>query len=128
MQSFPKLIASAKIKTAGHPVRIQLVADKTNLKADGKDLSFITVKIVDKQGNLVPNANNLIEFKITGNAKIAGTDNGYQADTISLQSNKRNCWKGFALAIVQASEKKGNITLTAISRGLSPASIILRNN
>ena len=127
-KKYGKIVLTKEIKTAGQPVRIQLVADKTNLKADGKDLSFITVKIVDKQGNLVPNANNLIEFKITGNAKIAGTDNGYQADTISLQSNKRNCWKGFALAIVQASEKKGNITLTAISRGLSPASIILRNN
>ena len=123
-----KIVLSKEIKTAGQPARIQLVADKTNLSANGKDLSFITVRILDKQGNLVPNADHLIHFKITGNAKIAGTDNGYQADTISLQSNKRNCWKGFALAIVQASEKKGNITLTAISPGLLPASIILRNN
>ena len=123
-----KIVLSKEIKTAGQPSRIQLIADKTNLNANGKDLSFITVRILDRQGNLVPNADHLIEFKITGNAKIAGTDNGYQADTISLQSNKRNCWKGFALAIVQASEKKGNITLTAISTGLLPASIILRNN
>jgi len=98
------------------------------LKAGINDLSFITVKILDKQGNLVPNADNLIEFKIIGNGNLAATDNGYQADTVSLQSNKRNAWKGLALAIIQSNEKKGNITLTAISPGLQPASIILRNN
>jgi beta-galactosidase len=123
-----KIVLTKEIKTAGAPARIQLIADKTNLKAGNYDLSFVTVKILDKQGNLVPNANNLIEFKITGNGKLIGTDNGYQADTVSLQSKKRNCWKGLALAIVQSNEKKGNITLTAISQGLPLASIILRNN
>ena len=123
-----KIVLTKEIKTAGQPARIQLVADKTNLKAGGKDLSFITVKIVDSQGNLVPNANNLIEFKIAGNGKIAGIDNGYQADTVSLQSTQRNCWKGVALVIVQSSEKKGNITLTGISAGITSTSIILRNN
>ena len=123
-----KIVLTKEIKTAGAPARIQLIADKTNLKAGTNDLSFITVKVLDKQGNLVPDANNLIKFKIAGNGKIAGTDNGYQADTISLQSNKRNVWKGLALSIIQSTEKKGNITLTATSPGLQPASIILRNN
>ncbi len=123
-----KAVLTKEVRTAGKPARIQLVADKKNLKADGKDLSFITVRIVDKQGNLVPDADNLIEFKITGNGRIAGTDNGYQADTVSLQNTQRNCWKGVALAIVQSSEKKGNITLTGTSPGLPSMSIILRNN
>ena len=123
-----KVVLTKQIKTAGRPSRIQLVADKTNLKADGNDLSFITIKILDNQGNLVSDASNLIDFKITGNGNIAGTDNGYQADTLSLKRNKRNCWKGLALVIIQSSEKKGNITLTATSTGLQSASIILRNN
>jgi beta-galactosidase len=123
-----KTVLTKEIRTADDAVRIELVADKTNLKANSRDLSFITVKILDRNGNLVPNANNKIEFKITGNGKVAGTDNGYQADTVSLQSNKRNCWKGLALVIIQSTEKKGNITLTAASPGLLPASIILRNN
>ena len=123
-----KIILTKEIKTAGEAARIELAADKTNLKADGKDLSFVAVSILDKKGNLVPDADNLIEFSITSNGKIAGTDNGYQADTVSLKSNKRKCWKGLALAIVQSTKKKGNITLTATSRGIPPASIILRNN
>jgi beta-galactosidase len=62
-----KIVLTKEIKTAGAPAGIQLVADKTNLKAGFNDLSFITVKILDKQGNLVPDADNLIEFKIIGN-------------------------------------------------------------
>jgi len=123
-----KIILTKEIKTAGEAARIELAAEKTNLKADGKDLSFVAVRVLDKKGNLVPDADNLIEFSITSNGKIAGTDNGYQADTVSLKSNKRKCWKGLALAIVQSTKKKGNITLTATSRGIPPASIILRNN
>jgi beta-galactosidase len=123
-----KIVLIKEIKTASTPTRIQLIADKTNLKAGVNDLSFITVKILDRQGNLVPNADKLIEFKISGNGNIVGADNGYQADTVSLKSNKRNTWKGLALAIIQSDEKKGNITLTAICPGLQPASIILRNN
>ena len=123
-----KVVLIKEIKTPGEPHHIGLTADKTNLKADGNDLSFITVRILDKNGNLVPDADNLIEFSVAGNGILAGTDNGYQADTISLKSNKRKCWKGMALAIIQSSEKKGNITLTAKSPGLSLAILTLRNN
>jgi beta-galactosidase len=123
-----KIVLIKEIRTAALPARIQLTADKIDLTANGTDLSFVTVKILDRYGNLIPDADHLIEFKINGNGKIAGTDNGYQADTISLKSNKRKCWKGMALAIIQSSENKGNITLTASGAGLSPASIILRNN
>ncbi len=121
-----KIILAKEIKTAGKPARIELTADRKNIKADGKDLSFITARVLDKDGNLVPDANNLITFSITGNAAIAGTDNGYQADTLSLTSPKRQAWKGMALAILKATSKKGNSTLTATATGLPPASIALK--
>ena len=123
-----KIVLTKEIRTAGEAARIELVADKTILKADGKDLSFVTVRILDKKGNLVPGAHNLIEFSITGNGKIAGTDNGYQADIVSLKSPNRKCWKGLALAIIQSTEKKGNITLMATSPGISSASVTIRTN
>ena len=100
-----KIILTKEIRTAGEAARIELIADKSNLKADGKDLSFITVRILDKKGNVVPGAENLVEFSVTGEGIIAGTDNGYQADTTSLKSNKRKCWKGKGLAIIQSTEK-----------------------
>jgi beta-galactosidase len=102
--------------------------DKTNLRSGEKDLSFVTARILDKKGNLVPYADNLINFLVTGNGTIVGTDNGYQADTVSLKSHERKCWKGMSLAIIQSTEKKGNITLTATSPGISSATITIRNN
>jgi beta-galactosidase len=121
-----KTVLVRAIKTAGKPARIELTADRKLIRADGRDLSFITVRIVDKNGNPVPDADNLVEFSILGNAIIAATDNGYQADTLSLTSHKRRVWKGMALAIVKASSKKGNSTLTASSPGLPPATIALK--
>lgn len=121
-----KVVLTKEISTAGAPARIELVADRKVIRADGKDLSFITVRIVDKAGNLVPDAGNLVQFSATGAGAIVGTDNGYQADTTSLKSPERKCWKGMALVIVQAGEKKGNITLKAVSEGLPAASITLK--
>lgn len=123
-----KIVLTKEIRTAGKPDRIELTADKTVLGSNGNDLSFVTVRILDKLGNLIPYADNLIDFSIRGNGILAGTDNGYQADTISLKSSKRKCWKGMALAIIQSTTKKGNITLTATSAGLRPTSITIRNN
>lgn len=121
-----KIVLVKEIKTAGKPFKIELTADRKNIKADGKDLAFITARIVDAAGNLVPDASNLISFSITGNASIAGTDNGYQADTVSLTSYKRQAWKGMALAIIKSGSKQGNSTLTAQAAGLPKASITFR--
>jgi beta-galactosidase len=88
-------------------------------------MCFVTATITDEQGNIVPEANNLITFSISGNAIIAGTDNGYQADTISLTSNKRQAWKGMAMAMIKAGIKKGNSTLIASAAGLLTAKIHL---
>lgn len=118
-------VMEKSILTAGPAYRIELLADKKQLKADGKDLSFITTRILDREGNLVPDADDLIQFTVSGNGQIAGTDNGYQADTRSLKSPARHAWKGLALLILQSNGKKGNITLKATAPGLKPATIIL---
>lgn len=121
-----KTVLVKEIKTAGKAVKIELKADRKIIKADGKDLSYITVRILDADDNLVPDANDKIEFSISGAGIIAGTDNGYQADTASLKSTKRNAWKGLALAIIRSSRKKGNITLKAKALGFEPAQMILQ--
>lgn len=123
-----KAILIKEIRTAGQPARIELTADRKLIRADGKDLAFITARVIDKNGNTVPGADNLIRFSVSGNGIIAGTDNGYQADTVSLKSLERKCWKGMAIAIIQSTEKKGNITLNADSAGLFPAVLTLKTN
>ena len=121
-----KIVLTKEIKTAGKPAKIELIADRKIIKADGKDLSFVTVRIIDKNGNMVPDADDLVKFLITGAGTIAATDNGYQADITSFKCKQRKCWKGMALAIVRSSGKKGNITLTATADGLQPGIITLK--
>jgi beta-galactosidase len=121
-----KIILQKEIKTAGAPYKIELIGDKQNKNTDSDALTFITATIVDKEGNLVPYANNLIEFSISGNASIVATDNGYQADTTTFLSPKRQAWKGMALAIIKLPTKKSNSTLMAKSEGLLSGTIALK--
>jgi beta-galactosidase len=107
-----------EIKTAGKPEKILLEPDHKKINADGRDLSFITVKIVDDEGTLVPYADNLIKFEIQGEGFIAGVDNGCQTSHESFKANHRNAFNGMCLIVVQSKEKAGRITLRANSEGL----------
>ena len=120
-----KVVLTREIHTAGAPAKIELTADRKNIKADGKDLSFVTVKILDKDGNVVPNADNLVNFKITGPGFIAGVDNGDEVSHDPFKANYRKAFNGLALAIVQTQEKAGSITFTATSAGLKGATVVL---
>jgi len=122
-----KTVLSKEIRTAGEPYKLELVADRKQIKADGNDLSFVTVNVLDKQGNIVPDADNLVKFTLTGNGTIAGTDNGYQADLTSLSKPERKAWKGKCLAIVKAGEKGGRLKLTAKADGLPAVSVKVRS-
>jgi len=120
-----KEILTQEIKTAGKPAKIKLTADRQTINADGKDLSFVTVAIVDKDGVLVPNADNLVKFNIEGNGTIAGVDNGYQISHEPFKASYRKAYNGLCLAVVQAKRKSGNITLTAVSEGLQNEKIVI---
>jgi beta-galactosidase len=118
-----KVVLTKEIKTAGAPAKIILSADRNNISADGKDLSFVTVTVVDKDGNMVPNAGNLIKFSISGNGFVAGTDNGCQTDLTSFRSTDRKVFNGLALAVIQSNGNAGNIKLTATSDGLTATTV-----
>ncbi|MEJ6981402.1 beta-galactosidase GalB [Pedobacter sp. P351] len=122
-----KVILTREVKTAGAPSKIELSADRNTIQADGKDLSFITVRILDAEGNLVPDADNLVKFNMTGNGFIAGVDNGYQASMESFKTPYRKAFKGMCLAIIQSKEKSGEINLQASSEGLQPMSITIKS-
>jgi beta-galactosidase len=114
-----------EIKTAGEPSQIRLTADRSKLDADGKDLSFITIEILDKDGNLVPNADNLVNFEIDGEATIAGVDNGNPVSHEPFQAYYRKAFHGKCLAIVKAPKSKENTVFKASSDGLASAEIKL---
>lgn len=122
-----KEVMQKEIKTAGEPVSIRLSADRNTIKADGKDLSFVTVEVLDATGYPVPTAENLIDFTIEGNGFIAGTDNGDPTDHKSLKKPSRNLFAGKAIVIVQSTNNDGDIKLTAKANGLKETSIVINS-
>ena len=114
-------IVSEEIRTTSKPAAIRLSSDRKNIRADAHDIADVKAEIVDENGLVVPTANNTIEFKVEGEGSIIGTDNGNPQDKTQMQSKKRNAYNGLALAVIQSTEKSGNIRLTAVSEGLKDA-------
>ena len=117
--------AEKEIHTAGKPYRIELEADRSTIKADGKDLSFITVKVVDKDGNLCPTAENEIMFKVKGAGSYCAGANGDPVSLESFQEPHMHVFSGMMTAIVSSSEEPGEIVLEASSKGLKKAVIVI---
>ncbi|WP_242691715.1 beta-galactosidase GalB [Desertivirga arenae] len=121
-----KVVLTKQVSTAGNPFRIILSADRSKIKADGKDLSFITAKVVDEDGNLVPDADQLITFKLQGYAEIEAVDNGSPTSMESFKTNYRKAFNGLALAIIRSMEKKGRVVVEGSSPGLQSAKVELQ--
>ena len=97
----------------------RLVPDRATITADGDDLSFVTVRVEDKDGNFCPTADNLVKFALDGPAKIAGVDNGNAATVEPFQADYRKAFNGLALLIVRSKRgKAGHVKITATSEGL----------
>ena len=109
--------------TAGKPAKIVLKADRSQINADGKDLSFVTIEVIDENNHIVPNANNRIEFEVSENIKIAGVDNGDQTNHDSFQSNSCKAFNGKCLVILKSGEVPGKAFIKAHSNGLVSATL-----
>lgn len=121
-----KFWAEEVVKTTGEASQLQASADRSQIQADGKDLSFVTVKIADKNGLMVPRTNNRIEFSIEGPGEIVATDNGDSYNLESFASHHRNAFNGMALVIIRSkSGEKGTIILKAKSAGLKEVQVKL---
>ena len=118
-----KKVTEKQIKTAGKPARIELIADRELIKSDGEDMVFVTVRVVDKEGNLCPNSDNLINFEIEGQGAIVAVGNGNAATTEPFQSNKRKAFSGQCMVFIKAFKDAGHINLKATSEGLTLAQV-----
>jgi beta-galactosidase len=123
-----KLIATDTVKTAGNPAKIELTADRQNIQSDGKDLSYITIRIKDKNGTMVPNADNLIHFEIEGEGTILGVANGDPISLEPVKGKQRRAFNGMCQVVIQSTNKKGNFILKASSVGLPDEKILLTSN
>ena len=120
-----KVVLTKEIKTAGEPASIRMIADRSVIAADGKDLSYVTVELLDKDGNASPLANQLVKFTVEGEGAIVGTDNGDQNDHVSLKKPERHLFYGKCLAIVQNKGKAGTIILKASVEGFPVQQVVI---
>ena len=119
-------VKEALMKTAGEPARIVLEADRTEITADGKDLAFVTVSIVDEKGVVCPQADNLVNFTIEGAGVLRAVGNGDQTSLESFVKPYRKAFSGKCMAIIQSSESAGRIILRAESEGLQSEQISVK--
>ncbi|KAH8650699.1 glycoside hydrolase family 2 protein [Ilyonectria robusta] len=125
--------AEDTVRTAGEAAAVRLTADRTEIDADGYDLSFISAEVVDKNGNVVPEASHTIRFSQNGPGEIIATDNGNAASLVSFASLEKKAFSGKALAIVRSTRdgkgaKGGKITVSAEVDGLKESKVTVRAN
>lgn len=118
-------VARDSVTTAGSPHSLRLTPDRDTISADGYDLCYLTVEVVDADGNLCPLADNEITFTVDGSAFNAGVDNGCQYSHEPFKSDRRKAFYGKAVLIAQNNGKRGEFSVTASSPGLAPAYLSL---
>ena len=120
-----KIVKETAIQTAENPSKLKLIADRNTIKADGDDLSFVTVDITDEKGVLSPNANNEIQFSLKGSGKIVGVCSGDPVSHESYKGTKHTALNGKCLVVIQAGTKAEKLELTASSNGLQSSTTII---
>ena len=119
-------VAEEQVCTAGKPHHIELSVDRAAIKADGRDLAFVTVRVVDKDGNLCPNADNLIRYSVKGAGSYRAGANGDPTSLELFHVPQMHVFSGMMTAIVQSNETPGTIALTATAKGLKSATISVK--
>lgn len=122
-----KTVNTSILRTADEPGQIWLKADRINIKADGKDLSYVTMELLDDKGIRNPKSENLIKFDIEGPGKIVGVGNANPVSIESSQANQRKAWQGRCLVIIKSDNQQGEIHLRATSSGLKTGEITIKS-
>jgi beta-galactosidase len=112
-------------KTVDGPTKLNITADRTTIHGDGYDLSYITVSVVDSNGDIVPQASNAVTFSLSGPGEIVATDNGDPTDMTAFPSLTRKAFGGLALAIVRANSS-GQVLVSAAAVGLAGGQVSLQ--
>ena len=122
-----KAVAEKEMHTAGAPHHLELIPDRKIIEADGKDLSFVTVRIVDKEGNLCPGAGHLLNFKVKGAGTYRAGANGDPACLDLFHLPQMHAFNGMMTAIVQSSDNAGKIVLEVTGKGLKKATLVIES-
>ena len=114
------------VRTAGKPHHLEVVADRMQLTADGKDLAYITVRVVDKDGNLCPADNRLVTFSVKGAGTYRAAANGDATCLDLFHLPRMHAFSGQLTAIVQSGLQEGDLIFEAKAKGLRTGKLILK--
>jgi beta-galactosidase len=120
-----KVVSTMAASTTGEPSRLGLSSDREVIVADRRDVTHLTVQILDEKGRLVPIADSEVTFSVEGDGLLLGVDNGDPESHADFKSNRRKAFNGLCLAILQSTGKPGQIRVTAASPSLKPATVII---
>ena len=118
-------VAEFTLQTAGAPARIRLAPDRSTIKADGSDLCFVTVEILDEALSMVPDADDNVTFTVEGEGTLAAVGSGNPTSTESYRGSQRKAFRGRCLAVVKSNGKPGEIHLSVQAEGLAPADLTI---
>ena len=118
-----QIVAKHELQTAGKPAKITLAADRGKLSSDWDDVSYITAFVTDEKGTPIPDANDLVTFKVDGPGEIVGVENGDRTSSEPFLASQRHAYLGRCVAIVKAKADPGRITITASAKGFSESSV-----
>ncbi|MHC4252748.1 MAG: glycoside hydrolase family 2 TIM barrel-domain containing protein, partial [Planctomycetota bacterium] len=121
-----KPAAERVVRTAGEPAALRLTADRASLAADGDDLAFVTVEVVDAEGNFCPRADNQVGFSLEGPGEVVAVGNGDATSVEPFVASERKAFNGKCVAVVRTREgEAGRLALSASSEGLDGATVEL---
>lgn len=113
-----KIVATKTLQTAGVPKKIKLTADRSTIRADRNDLSYVTVEVVDTEGRRVPDAEIPVQFSVSGAGELAAQGSGAPNKPASFRTPQCTTFQGRCLAILRPTGSPGKITLRAKAKGL----------
>jgi len=122
-----EIICETTTRTAGPPATIELAADQTTIAPGHRDLSYVTIRLLDSDGNFHPTADLPITLQLQGPGRILAVGNGDPLSHQSFQAPSIETFNGLALVILGSTEESGEIVLTARSEGLSPGVVKIRS-
>jgi beta-galactosidase len=123
-----KAAAEKTVVTAGRPHKLVLDPDRKEIKVDGKDISFVTVSVVDEKGNPCPNVSEQLKFKVTGNGSYRAACNGDATSLEQFHLPTMKLFNGKLVVLVQSGTTTGDITLSVSGKGLKTAQVVLQAN
>ena len=121
-----KEVCSNIVQTAGEPFKVVLIADRTEIAADGWDLSYVEARIVDVNGNTCPNSDAFLKFNIEGEGTILGIGSGNAASMESFNGKSCHTYRGLCRVVVKSTKKAGSVLLTGTYEGLNAGKVELK--